>query len=150
MVDIVIEKLAQMLVVQPLDGLDLDPEAIGDLGYAMTRLERNLEGDLPVEPVVPGAEDLSHPTPADPIQDVVPDRPVELRRAERRDRFKRLPACRTDALHPELGTLDLDMPEASGVGTSHAEQHRAKPGRRVRGSLVSERFSGKGSVLATA
>ncbi len=63
MVDIVIEELAKVLVVEPLDGLDFDAEAIGDLRHPMACLEWDLERDLAVEPEVPGAEDLAHPTP---------------------------------------------------------------------------------------
>ena len=150
MIDVVVEEFAQMLVVQPLDGLDLDPEPIGYPGHAMPDLQGDLEGDLSIEAEVPGAEDLAHPARADPIQDVVADRPVELRRAEGRDGFEWLSTGRAEVLDAELGTLDLDMSKAPGVRTSHAEQHRVKPGRRVRGSVVWERFSGKGSEVATS
>ena len=68
MVDVVVEQLAQALVVQPLDGLDLDPESIEDLARPMARLERHLQRDLPVEPVVPARNTSPMPPPADPFE----------------------------------------------------------------------------------
>ncbi len=148
-VDIVVEELAQVLVVQPLDGLDFDAKAIGDLGHPMAQFERDLERNLPVKPVVPGAEDLAHPTAADPLQYMIPDRPVELGGTEGCDRIERLAACRADAVDPEPVTVNLDVPAAPGIRTSHAELHRVKPGRVAQGSLVDsgsfvrQSFSGK-------
>src|SRR5205085_3076910 len=131
-----IEELAQVLVIQPLDGFDLDLEAIEDLARPRASLQRDLEGDLPVEAVVPGPKDLAHPTPADPLQRVVSDRPVELGRAERRDGLERLAACRTNAVDPELGAFDVEMTAAFGIGTPQPAQNRVKPGWRVRGWIV--------------
>ena len=84
--DVVVEQLAEVLVVEPLDGLDLDAESVEDLARPLARLERDLERNLPVEPVVPRPEDLAHAAAADPPEDVIPDRAVELGRPERRRR----------------------------------------------------------------
>ena len=80
--------------------------------------------DLPVEPVIPRPEDLTHAAAADPLEDVVADRPVQLGRSERAGGLERLPARRADAPHPELLAVDLDITAASGVRTARAEQHR--------------------------
>ena len=65
MADVVIEEFAEILVPQPLDGLDLDPESIQDLERPRAPLQRHLECDLPVEPVVPRPEDLAHAAAGD-------------------------------------------------------------------------------------
>jgi hypothetical protein len=104
MVDVSVEASLGSLI-QPLHGLDLDLEAIEGQARPSARFQRDLERNLTVEPVVPGTEDLSHPTRADPFEHMVSDRPVELGRTERRGGRKRLTARRTDAVHPKLGTF---------------------------------------------
>ncbi len=145
-VDVVVEQLAEALVVEPLDGLDLDPESIEDLARARGGFERHFQRDLAVEPVVPGPEYLAHAAAADPGEQVVADRPIELRRTEGGRGLERLTAGGADAPHPEPGALDLEITAASGIRTARAEQHRVAtwakgPGRARRPRSRSPRDS---------
>src|SRR5262249_6456651 len=120
----VIEQLAEVLVAESLDGFDLDPEPIEDLAGTLAGLERHFQRDLSVEPVVPRPEDLAHAAAADPVQDLVPDRAIELRRPERGGGLKRLTTGRADAPDPQPRALDLEITAASGIRAARAEQHR--------------------------
>jgi hypothetical protein len=124
MADVVVEQLAQILVVEPLDGFDLDPEAVEDFARPLAGLERHLERDLPVQPVIPRPEDLAHAATTDPFEDLVADRPVQLRRSERGGRLDRLSTGRADAPLPELLAIDFEITAATGIRAARAEQHR--------------------------